>query len=171
VKQIVESAHLLIKNEKGQVLLVQRNDVPVWVIPGGKLNKREKPKNAAERELFEETGMSANANELVCILHTKNDTKKYLYTGKIKGGKIRKNDEARQIAWVFPHDLPSPMTLYHTRLIKRYASFKGKTENTVEEINIKKEIVNQAIMPSQFLLLLAHYIKNHLWGSKSFKIR
>src|ERR1700724_4242082 len=40
-----------------KVLLVKRNDVPVWVIPGGGVDNGETIEEAARRELQEETGL------------------------------------------------------------------------------------------------------------------
>lgn len=39
-----------------KVLLVQRQDVPVWVLPGGGIEPKETPEQAALREIKEETG-------------------------------------------------------------------------------------------------------------------
>ncbi len=42
---------------KKQVLLILRDDIPVWTLPGGGIEKGETPENAAIRECFEETGL------------------------------------------------------------------------------------------------------------------
>lgn len=39
-----------------KLLLVKRRDVPVWVFPGGGIEKGETPERAVVREVFEESG-------------------------------------------------------------------------------------------------------------------
>jgi 8-oxo-dGTP diphosphatase len=39
-----------------QVLLIKRRDIPVWVLPGGGLDRKETPEAGAIREVKEETG-------------------------------------------------------------------------------------------------------------------
>jgi putative (di)nucleoside polyphosphate hydrolase len=79
-------------NQKGQIWLGKRfgEDGPhVWQCPQGGIDKGEKPKAAARRELFEETGLRA---------------KEMAYLGKIKGwlyydfppNVIAKNKKARK---------------------------------------------------------------------------
>lgn len=43
-------------NKKGQLLLVKRRDIPIWVMPGGRIEPNETPQKAAIRESFEESG-------------------------------------------------------------------------------------------------------------------
>ena len=42
--------------KKKKVFLVRRDDFYTWVVPGGGIEKGEKPKEAAIREAIEETG-------------------------------------------------------------------------------------------------------------------
>ncbi len=49
------------RNDQGEVLLVRQFRLPVrrslWELPAGKLDRGEKPRHAAKRELAEETGL------------------------------------------------------------------------------------------------------------------
>ncbi|MCK4934184.1 MAG: NUDIX hydrolase [Simkaniaceae bacterium] len=52
-----ESVNAIVFDEsRSKALLIKRRDVPVWVLPGGGIEKGESPATAALRELFEETG-------------------------------------------------------------------------------------------------------------------
>jgi len=42
--------------DEKQVLLTKRRDVPVWVLPGGGIERNENPEDAIVREILEETG-------------------------------------------------------------------------------------------------------------------
>lgn len=41
----------------GQILLIKRSDVPLWVLPGGGIEENETPETTVVRELYEETGL------------------------------------------------------------------------------------------------------------------
>ena len=47
----------LIKNNKGEVLLLKRKDNKEWVLPGGLLEFGEHPYTCIEKEVKEETGL------------------------------------------------------------------------------------------------------------------
>ncbi len=42
--------------DRSRILLIKRRDIPVWVLPGGGIEKGELPEKAALREFKEETG-------------------------------------------------------------------------------------------------------------------
>ncbi len=44
------AAAVVFDDEKRNVLLVKRRDVPVWVLPGGGIDPGESPEDAAVRE-------------------------------------------------------------------------------------------------------------------------
>lgn len=52
----------------GGVLLVQRTDSKLWGLPGGMMEVGETPAGAAERELYEETGLRGRATRLLGVL-------------------------------------------------------------------------------------------------------
>ena len=51
--------------EDGRVLLTQRNDFPVWCLPGGGVDPGESLAQAALREMREETGLDVRLERLV----------------------------------------------------------------------------------------------------------
>jgi 8-oxo-dGTP diphosphatase len=47
---------VVFNEERTEVLLIKRRDIPVWVFPGGGLEPEESPEEGACREVLEETG-------------------------------------------------------------------------------------------------------------------
>lgn len=56
LKQAVSG--IIFCSEKKKVLLIKRRDIPVWVLPGGGIEREETPEEAVIRETYEETGLS-----------------------------------------------------------------------------------------------------------------
>jgi 8-oxo-dGTP diphosphatase len=51
---------IVFNSDKSQVLLVKREDVSIWVLPGGGIDLKETPAQAAIREVKEETGLDVS---------------------------------------------------------------------------------------------------------------
>lgn len=64
-------ASVIVENEKGQVLLEKRTDNHCWGYPGGSVELDEVVEEAAKRELFEETGLVAEALQLFGVFSGK----------------------------------------------------------------------------------------------------
>ncbi len=56
-------AHVAAFNSKGQMLIERRRDDGKWTLPGGPAKVGETPEQAAKRELYEETGLTAGKLE------------------------------------------------------------------------------------------------------------
>ncbi len=69
------SAAGLILDAEGRLLLVKPSYNDVWHLPGGVVEAMESPKDAASRELREETGLALQAIRMLCV-----DYKKGKYT-------------------------------------------------------------------------------------------
>jgi 8-oxo-dGTP diphosphatase len=78
--------------QDSQVLLVQRNDLPVWGLPGGGVEDGESIAQAAVRETREETGLEVMLTRLVGIYSRPNwrygGDHTILFAAKISGGRL-----------------------------------------------------------------------------------
>jgi len=93
------------------VLLIQRRDVPVWVLPGGGIEEGESLAQATIREVLEETGFHVKVIRKVGEFHPKNRLTKltHLYDCAILSGTPQLGEETLDIRF-FPLDaLPKLM--------------------------------------------------------------
>jgi 8-oxo-dGTP pyrophosphatase MutT (NUDIX family) len=167
---IHKSAHIIVTNSRGLILLTQRRDVPVWVIPGGHVNNRELVVHAAIRELFEETGLRISRAKLIAKYFRKNKVvTKYLYLSRSsRDAIIKKSLETKNAKWCNPNKLPSPISIYETMKIKDFLQSKRGLIIREDKYDLKQELLNQLRNPLYFLWLTIYLIKSQL-TKKSFK--
>ena len=71
------------------ILLVKRNDVPFWDLPGGTLEKNEDYLTCLKREAFEETGLFVSPTKKVGTFYNKQQNdQQIVYCSQIVGGKL-----------------------------------------------------------------------------------
>lgn len=58
---------VFVRNEKGQILLEKRSDCGLWGLPGGRIEAGESIREAAVREVAEETGLSIQILRLIGV--------------------------------------------------------------------------------------------------------
>jgi 8-oxo-dGTP pyrophosphatase MutT (NUDIX family) len=101
---------------QGRVLLGRRADNGMWTLPGGIIDPGEQPADAAVREVFEETGVTAVPEALTWvgvsppIRYLNGDQVQYLefcFRCRPVGGDARVNDdECSEVGWFAPDALP-----------------------------------------------------------------
>jgi len=116
---IVPSVNVVVENNKGEILLIQRSDNGNWALPGGAIDIGESLTQAAIREVQEETGITCEITGLVgiytdpkhIILYTSNNEARQefsivLVAHRLSGHPTPSN-ESTEVRWVDRTDLPS----------------------------------------------------------------
>jgi ADP-ribose pyrophosphatase YjhB (NUDIX family) len=65
---LVPTVVVIVRNDKGQLLLVHDRDADCWTLPGGIMEPGETPAEAAVREVQEETQLHVQLTKLVGVL-------------------------------------------------------------------------------------------------------
>jgi 8-oxo-dGTP diphosphatase len=102
-----------------------------WTMPGGKLHFGEILKDAACREVFEETGIKIDSENLKIISVTDDIiedahfvTIGFLYEGRVGEPKAMEPDEITEWKWFDLDNLPSPIFFPSQRVIDHFKSQK-----------------------------------------------
>jgi len=111
----VGAAALVVKD--GNLLLLRRSREPwlgCWYLPAGYVEADENPAAAAERELFEETGLKATACCLAGTYYFDADPRGngilLVYACLVTSGSLAINDEADAAGFFDPIRLPEQLT-------------------------------------------------------------
>jgi len=114
---MVPSVNVLIENDAGQILMIQRSDNGNWAIPGGAIDLGESLSDAAIRETHEETGIECAVTGIVgiytdpkhIILYTSNGEARQEFsivlTARAVGGTPTTSSESTKVEWVSRADL------------------------------------------------------------------
>src|SRR3989304_6034714 len=104
---------VVVENERGEILLARSNKPPVegkWVLPGGGINFGETSRQAAQREIKEETGLEIEVGDFITayelIVPNENIHRLILYhKAKAVGGKLKASDDISELVWMKPNDI------------------------------------------------------------------
>lgn len=119
----------LMSPDRKEILLVKRRDVPVWVLPGGGIDKGETPEAAAVREFFEETGIRVEVIRKVAEYSPINKlaSPAHFYECRKIDGAARLTCETSAIAF-FPLDaLPKTLFIVHRDWIEDLKNSDAET--------------------------------------------
>ncbi len=161
---VKKAGHLLtFKDNKRKILLTQRNDIPMWVLPGGYKESGETLEETVVREVKEETGYEGKITNLAAIYESKDGgVRKYLYVGEIVGGTPKTSPETRRVEWFNVDKLPLGLTLYERQRINDCLNFDGNVTHREYKIDYFKELLNQLKHPLFFLFLLFNALKDKI---------
>ncbi len=143
---------------KNTVLLVQRRDVPVWVLPGGGLEENESPEEAVLREIKEETGYDAEVVRKVGEYTPVNRLAKftYLFECRLVGGKACNSDESRDVRFfplrALPKLLPPPYPEWIQEAWEDSSSLIRRDLTSVNYKTLAKSFLLHPVLVLRFLL-------------------
>ena len=133
-------ASVIVEDELGRILLQRRADNHAWGYAGGSVELDEVVEDAAKRELFEETGLTANSLELFGVFSGP-DTH-YIYPNgdevsnidivyicrDYSGELIAQPDEVEALEFFAADDLPKNISPPIFRPLMKWAESKRKTK-------------------------------------------
>ena len=120
---------VVIFNEKNEILLEERSDDGYFDFPGGSIDLKESAEDAARRELFEETGITADELELFKV-----------YSGEITHYIYFNGDE------IYGVDLVYLCHKYHGELKPQLNEVKRLKFYKIDEVPDKMSIRNKQIL-------------------------
>ncbi|MBA3957140.1 MAG: NUDIX domain-containing protein [Parachlamydiaceae bacterium] len=119
----------IIFNEKRDaVLILERRDVSVWVLPGGGIDAGETPEEAVVREVLEETGLRVKIIRKVAEYYPINRITRltYAFECAVLEGSTTTGDETRSVGFYPIDKLPSSFFELHKEwLDDALANFDG----------------------------------------------
>lgn len=105
--------------EDGRLLAIRRADNGTWELPGGVLELTEAPEAGVAREVWEETGIRVEVDELTGVY--KNRTRgivALVFRCKPSGGAERTSSESMAVDWLTPAEVAERMSeVYAVRLL------------------------------------------------------
>lgn len=106
--QVTSVAGVIFSNDRKSVLLVKRKDVPVWVLPGGGIDRDESSEKAVIREILEETGFTVKIDRLCALYLPINKLAKptHLYECVLESGSPQLSSETTDIRFFALNNLP-----------------------------------------------------------------
>jgi ADP-ribose pyrophosphatase YjhB (NUDIX family) len=99
--------------QDGKILLVKRVMMPLrgtWTLPAGFVEAAEDPREAASREVLEETGLHVEIGELCDVIygreHERGASIVIVYKAQQVGGKLEAQDDAEEARFFGPDEIP-----------------------------------------------------------------
>jgi len=114
--QLKVDAAVLIEQD-GRLLLLRRNYEPwtgTWMMPAGYVEADEDPRNAAIREVYEETGLEVVLGELLDVYYFDDDPRgngvTFVYLAEKISGEIRINGESSIARYFHWREIPAELS-------------------------------------------------------------
>ncbi len=133
---IQTGAAIIIRNEKGQILLQERTDRDKWGLPGGCQDLGEDLRVTAVREAFEETGIKLEPNKIILIDTLSGESRKNSYPN----GDIVYNNTSLYLADVSLNDVSKLKGDSETKRLRFFNT--DEVPNNLMDADLIKSYIN-----------------------------
>ena len=140
------------------ILLIKRRDIPVWVLPGGGIDRGETPETAACREMEEETGYKVEIVRKIAEYTPTNRLAKltHFYEVRPLDGAPTTGAETLDIGFfsidALPPLLAPPYHYWIADAILRHSSVLTKKVEGVSYLILLKLLIQHPLLVGRFLL-------------------
>ena len=152
-EKFLSSVYLIIKNDKGEILLQRRQGTKLWpgflALPAGHIDETENAYDAVIREAKEELGIQISIENIVDTFVVNRRNKSLMpyydvyfeinsYNGKIN---INEPEKCSELVWCDINNLPEDMIDFEIEAIKNNA--KGIKFSVIDADNEKKLVLKR----------------------------
>lgn len=133
------SIGILLNAPQTHVLLVKRDDVPVWVLPGGGIDPGESPEEALVREIHEETGYRVKILRKCACYQPVNRlaSETHVFVCRIESGEFRLSSETKAISFHPLANPPSSLFPPHATWLQEALNHEGLIQRPLTEISYR----------------------------------
>lgn len=114
---IVPAVSVVVPDDHGRILLIRRTDNKYWSIPGGGMEPGESVREAAKREVKEESGINCEITGLIGVYSNPQHVAAYddgevrqefsiCLIGQLIDGSLQTSDESSEVKFVPMGDIP-----------------------------------------------------------------
>ena len=134
---LVVAVGAVVRNDRGEILLIERTDNGLWALPGGAQEIGESVKDAVRREVREETGIEVEVTGLTGIYSDPAHVISYddgevrqefslCFAARAISGSLRPSSESRQAQWVAP-DQVSGLKIHPSMRLRIQHGLRGRS--------------------------------------------
>ena len=111
-------AFAIIFDGRDEALLCLREDLNIWNLPGGRVERGEAPWEAVVREVEEETGLVVHVERLVGVYWRPREAEvAFSFVCRVVGGEVRRTWEAVVTGYFAFEDLPKRSNRRHVEMV------------------------------------------------------